>query len=87
MRRFWESAYLQFASSLHRVAEVIDTTGLHVRLLFECMTTNWADTSAKHTLVGRARCRLVRRACRYIIYGWPGRVVSSALEGYLDLNH
>ena len=45
-----------------------------------------ADTSAKHTLVGRARCRLVRRACRYIIYGWPGRVISSALEGYLDLN-
>ena len=46
-----------------------------------------ADTSTNHTLVGRARCRLVRRACRYIIYGWCRRVVSSALEGYLDLNH
>ena len=26
-----------------------------------------ADTSSKHTLTARARCRLVRRVCRYII--------------------
>jgi hypothetical protein len=37
------------------------------------MTTCWADTPSKHTLAGRARCRLVRRVCRYIIYGWPER--------------
>ena len=34
-----------------------------------------ADASSKHTLIARVRCRLVRRACRYIIYGWPGRAV------------
>jgi hypothetical protein len=27
---------------------------LHVRLLSKCMTTNWADTSSKHTLTAEA---------------------------------
>jgi len=30
-----------------------------VRLLTECTTTDWADASSKHTLVGRPRYRLV----------------------------